>query len=277
MPLDRVDFLRAGSCSQWDFFAGGSPWRIARFPASFVHLHHPEHGGALIDTGYSSHFFSATRRFPARLYRWLTPVRLGRDEDARSVLASRGIEPDDIRRVFVSHFHGDHIAGLRLFPNARFVYRRAAHESLIRQDEWTQVRHAFVSGLLPDDFVERGEPIEESRFRPGSAPFHEFHTLDFWGDGSLVLVDLPGHAEGHTGYVLTTASERWFYIVDATWYVDVLLKGRTLPLPSRGVQSDYRQYADTQAKLRRLADASPSSAVPTLVACHCPQTLREVP
>src|SRR4051812_36379372 len=133
MPLGRVRFLNSGYCTVWDRLAGGPSWGLARFHAVFVYLHHPEHGGALIDTGYSEHFFQATERFPQRIYRWLTPVRLDRRLNAAGVLRSVGVSPDDVRHVFVSHFHGDHVPGLGLFPNAAFVYRRAAHESLMRQ------------------------------------------------------------------------------------------------------------------------------------------------
>lgn len=268
MPLDRVLFLNTGHCSQWEYLAGGSVGRLARFHAVFVALHHPHHGGALIDTGYSEEFFAATRRFPARLYRWATPVTLDPRRNASEVLRSHGIAPDDVRLVFVSHFHGDHVAGLRLFPRATFVYRRSAYESLLGLGAWTQVRHGFVTGLLPDDFADRGQALEENAFVPGPSPLHEFGTLDFWGDNSLRLVDLPGHGEGHTGYVLTTATEQWFYVVDAAWYVDLLLGKRGLPLVSQAIQHSYRSYVETQDRLRRLVAAGG----PQLLACHCPRT-----
>jgi glyoxylase-like metal-dependent hydrolase (beta-lactamase superfamily II) len=267
-----VSFLNSGYCSQWGYLAGGPFWGLARFHAVFVFLRHPTHGSALIDTGYSEHFFPASARFPGRLYRWLTPVHLDPRKNARAVLQAQGIDPDEVRLVFVSHFHGDHVAGLKLFPNATFVYRRESPEWLMKQGAWTQVRHAFLPGLLPDDFTARGQPIEESSFVPGQAPLQEFCTLDYWGDGSLLLVDLPGHALGHTGYVLTTAAEQLFYIVDATWFLDTLLAGRALPRLSRRIQQDYKSYVETQDRLRRLAAAGG----PPLVACHCPKTQARV-
>src|SRR5437763_6254241 len=123
MHLQRVRFLNSGYCGQWSYLAGRRTFGWTRFYAVFVYLEHPEHGPALIDTGYSPHFIRATRTFPVRLYRWVTPVRLDPLRDAWAILSAQGLAPEKIRQVFVSHFHGDHIAGLRHFPQTRFVYR----------------------------------------------------------------------------------------------------------------------------------------------------------
>jgi glyoxylase-like metal-dependent hydrolase (beta-lactamase superfamily II) len=272
MPFARVRFLNSGYCTQWGYLAGRRSRGWTRFQAVFVYLEHPGHGAALIDTGYSPLFFEATRPFPERLYRWTTPVQLDPRQHAGAVLESRGLRADRVGRIFVSHFHGDHIAGLRHFPQARFVYRRAAHELLLREGRWRQVRHAFLAGLLPEDFTARGHGLGEEVFVPGEGPLSEFRVLDFWGDGDLLLVDLPGHAAGHTGYVLRTEAERLFFVVDATWDVDALLAGRSLPWPSRGLQHAYQDYVLTLGRLRRLA----SRVGWPLLACHCPRTQAHV-
>jgi len=268
MPLTRVTFLNSGYCTQSSYLAGRGSFDWARFYAVFVYLEHPVHGAALIDTGYSPHFRRATEPFPERLYRWLTPMRLDPLKSPPAILDAHGIDPAKIQRLFVSHFHGDHVAGLRDFPGVPFVYRRESYASLMAQSRWSQVRHGFLAKLLPEDFTARGQALSDGDFRSGTDALAEFPVLDFWGDGSLLLVDLPGHAEGHTGYVLTTATERIFYVVDATWDVDVLLAGKALPRLSRGFQFDYAAYLATQEKLLRVASRGDSR----LVACHCPKT-----
>src|SRR5262249_6934860 len=126
----------------------------------------------------------------------------------------------DIKHLFVSHFHGDHIAGLRDFPEACFTYRGDAFEALSRESMWGQIHHGFLAQLLPRDFVERGSAIDLPKSAAQTSnSLSEFRTLDYWGDGSLLLVDLPGHALGHTGFVLRTDAATVFYIVDACWDV----------------------------------------------------------
>jgi glyoxylase-like metal-dependent hydrolase (beta-lactamase superfamily II) len=272
MPLTSVRFINGGYCTQWSYLAGRPSWSLTRFHAVFVYLEHPQHGAALIDTGYSPFFFEASRYLPGRVYRWVTPVHLEPRRDPPRILEGHGIKPDQVNQVFVSHFHGDHIAGLRDFPQARFVYRRASHALLMDEGAWRQVRHGFLAKLLPRDFVARGRAIEETEFGPGKDALAEFRVLDYWGDGSLLLVDLPGHADGHTGYILRTATETWFYVVDACWDMEVMLHGRQLPKLSRGLQFDYSAYEVTQDKLRRVAALKKYP----MLACHCPRTQEHV-
>ena len=83
------------------------------------------------------------------------------------------------------------------------------------------------------------------------------------GDFHLRALLLRG--ERHTGYIFATPGGPVFYIVDATWDVEVMWAGKSLPWISRRFQTSYAEYVQTQEKLRRLKD------VP-LVACHCPRT-----
>lgn len=290
MPLTNLQFLHAGWCRQSARLAGASVGGWMRFYAVFVYFEHPMHGGCLIDTGYSEEFFRATQPFPARLYRWITPVDLGDPPGPLARLSAAGIDPASVRQIFVSHFHADHVAGLKSFPKAKFIYRPEAYHRLQSQSVGAQVRHGFLRDLLPDDFVDRGLPLEESRFSSGtldtagtanhresrgqaSPDSNDFRIGDYWGDGSLLLVDLPGHADGHYGFVLQTAERRVFYIVDACWILEAMMEGRRLPWISRRFQHDETAYFATQDKLRRLGQTSGLE----LVACHCPQTLKHVP
>ncbi len=268
MPFDRVCFLNSGYCTALGYLANRPTWGLTRFYAVFAYLEHPRHGISLIDTGYSPLFQDATRAFPGRLYRWATPMRLDPRGDPCSILQAAGLQPDQATHLFVSHFHGDHIAGLRHFPRASFVYRRASLEYLLNLTRLKQVHNAFLAGLLPDDFTARGLPIEEAAFLPGSDALADLRVYDYWGDGDLLLVDLPGHAIGHTGYVIRTAKERIFYVVDATWDRDAMLQGRTLPWLTRRLQFCYKDYIQTQEKLRRFAAREDC----LLLACHCPRT-----
>lgn len=261
MPFDRVTFLNGGDCVQLGYFTGSTKRGLTRFNDVFIVLEHPRHGTSLIDTGYSPFFLEATRPFPQRLYRWLLPVRLG---------AERSIE--SVREIFISHFHGDHIAGLRHFLDARFVYRRSAHETLMRQSPLRQTCHGFLPALLPDDFTQRGPGLDDDAFVAGSGRFSDLRVVDHYGDGDLLLVDLPGHAPGHTGFAFRTRDAQFFYIADACWDRDAMLAGRRLPRLSRWLQHSMDAYEDTQARLRRFAAHDDWQ----MLACHCPHTQRYV-
>ena len=266
--LTTIRFLHSGWCSQFARLVGVPSWKWTRFYAVFVYFEHPIHGGCLIDTAYSNEFFRATRWFPQRLYRWLTPVCL--EGNPRDQLQAAGIDPAGVRQIFISHFHADHIAGLACFPDAQFIYRGQAYEHLLQQPVRTQVRHGFLCDLIPRDFGQRSHAISEDQFKAGSGDWQGFRICDYWNDGSLILVDLPGHADGHYGFVLQAQDRRLFYIVDACWHVQVMLDKSPLPWISRRFQHDESAYFATQDKLRRLADSGDMD----LIACHCPQTLK---
>lgn len=199
-------------------------WRPLRFPAMFGVVHHPREGVVLIDTGYAPRFEAATARFPARLYRLLTPMTLSRGETAVERLAARGVAADDVRTIVVTHFHADHIAGLRDFPRARIVFAASAWDAVATLRGLSAVRKAFLPALLPDDFAARAVALDDRvgaagvagvagaagsagslrALPPVLAPFDR--GFDLLGDGSMWGVPLPGHATGQLGVFFDAAA-----------------------------------------------------------------------
>jgi len=271
MAFDRVSFVNGGDCTQLGYFAGSARRGPVKFHSVFLLLEHAQHGASLIDTGYGPWFLEATRTFPSKLYRWTLPVHLDARGDASQILAQRGVT--SVREIFISHFHGDHVAGLRHFPMSTYVYRGDALATLSAQSPVRQTCHGFLPALLPDDFTTRGRALDESQFTSAVDELSDFRVHDFFGDGELLLIDLPGHAPGHTGFAFRTATERFLYVADACWDMDALLRGRSLPFVSRLLQHSASAYEDTQRKLRDFAARHPDWRV---LACHCPRTQTHV-
>ncbi|MFN6077221.1 MAG: MBL fold metallo-hydrolase, partial [Fluviicola sp.] len=124
----KVHFFSAGFCSADNSHTyKNAPKGKTVFPAFCALIQHPELGNIVFDTGYSEHFFNATKNFPNRIYRWVAPVTFTKGDSAKDQLESKmGISGEYIDYVIVSHFHGDHIGGLKDFPNARFICSKKA-------------------------------------------------------------------------------------------------------------------------------------------------------
>jgi glyoxylase-like metal-dependent hydrolase (beta-lactamase superfamily II) len=51
--------------------------------------------------------------------------------------------------------------------------------------------------------------------------------MDLYGDGTIVLVEMPGHTPGSIGmFVRTTAGKRLFFVGDVVWNAGALAEGR---------------------------------------------------
>lgn len=269
--------LRVGACRHLECMAacGG---RLARveFPALCGLVRHPRHGWILYDTGYSEHFACATAAWPERLYRLVLPVELPPAERLAVQLARAGISAADISRVVISHYHGDHVAGLRDLPNAKFVALRAGTSMLqmLHGRRWRATLQGQLPRLLPDDFFDRLEHADDCphvALPKWMSPF--MNGLDLLGDRSLIGIPLPGHSPGQLGLLMPDAEGRpVFLVADACWSMPACREGR---LPSRLamlVTAQRRPFLDTFRGLRELALREPAIA---MLPSHCSVSFEE--
>lgn len=269
-PLVKFDLLKVGHCGHPECVAmRGGGWGSIEFPSLVGLIEHPREGLILYDTGYARHFFEATRRPPECLYRMVTPVRLPPEEELLGQLEARGIAAPDIGTIVISHFHADHVAGLRDFPKARFFATRAEWAVNEKRGRLGRLRRAYLRDLLPEDFAARTSWAEEGATVP--SPWPGFRTgYDLVGDGSLVGIDLPGHTASQLGLAFRTdAFGDVFLVGDACWKIEGLEQNRP---PARLAYSLFAEGADYDATFAVLRDLATSDAGPLLIPSHCATT-----
>ncbi|KAG2070254.1 Metallo-hydrolase/oxidoreductase [Suillus decipiens] len=123
------------------------------------------------------------------------------DQTVAESLVKGGVSPDQVETVIISHLHWDHIGDHEPFTRATFVVGEGCRELL-------------TSGypMNPDSpFSSTSLPHERTRFLPPSdfsLPIGPFPlALDFFGDGSMYVIDAPGHIKGHINILARTTSD----------------------------------------------------------------------
>ncbi|KWX77958.1 metal-dependent hydrolase, beta-lactamase superfamily II [Paenibacillus riograndensis] len=267
-----VSILSAGYCLHPELLTlkGGTIKPVA-FPAGYALLRHPQHGPILFDTGYSSRFFEETAKLPASLYRHITPVVFKEGESAVERLREAGIAPEEIRYMVLSHFHADHIGGVRDFPKAQFIYLRKSYEAVHRLSPIKALRAGFLPGLLPEDFTARSLPVDEyssQRPLPPGFPFTE--AYDLLGDGSLLAVEMSGHAAGMIGLFVSGDGYDYLLCADTVWSSRAFRENRR-PHPAAGlIMSDRKEYRHNFDRLRVIHENFPGLRI---VPSHCREAL----
>lgn len=252
--MAELTTFTAGYCTHIAAMAlRGAGWHLCRFPARAYLLGVGERRW-LWDTGYSRHFQEQTRSGIFQLYGRITPVHLDAGEAVVEQLRAHGIAPADLSGLILSHFHGDHVAGLRDFAGTRSICSGEGWQRTRRLRGIPALRRAFVPGLIPEDFERDLEFIESFAAVPLPAELAPFT----WGyalpesRGEIILVPLPGHAAGQIGAFVHTA-EGWILLAsDAAWSP---LGYRELRGPSRLahlLMDDVAAYYRTLRHLQQL-------------------------
>ncbi|MEP2921414.1 MBL fold metallo-hydrolase [Sulfitobacter sp.] len=222
---------------------------------------HPKFGPTLIDTGYTRHSLDLPGRSMAlQCYARVLAPQLVTQEQTEPLLAQFGLTPPDVSRVIVTHFHADHVSGLAAFPNARFFASGSTWAKTKQNTAWQNLRHGVFKELVPTDFDDRLDTIEQAPCK--TAP-HLPDGHDIFGDGSVLAIPLPGHADGHFGLLFEQREVPLLYGTDTQWVRDALLsEGRPRLLP-RLISHSINHVAQSSDQVAAFAKAGGA-----VVLCH---------
>ena len=239
-------------------------------PALAFLLVHPVEGPILFDTGYDPAFIAATRPFPERAYAIMTPVDLSAGKSAAEKLREKGNSASEIRHVILSHFHGDHVAGLHAFPNAKIHCAKSGLDQACGMGRIAGTRNGILKALLPSDVYDRAQFFEAGRQVSLPPDFLPFETgVDLLGDSSILAIELPGHCPGHWGVAIREPSGQYnFLVADAAWSSDAIRKNVPPPRLTTAFLGETKPLRDTLARLNDLAIRNPDML---LSPSHCPE------
>lgn len=217
--MAKIHRFKAGYCTHPTCIAvRGESWQNCQFPAQVFLLE--SHGRFwLWDTGYANHFMDATASGIFKLYRQVTPVYFEPEESIYQQLKVQGIAPKDLSGLIISHFHADHIAGLKDFPSVSMIASTIGWNGVRLQKGFRALMKGFIPALMPVDFSQRLigiESFKQVQLDSSLSPLEYAYELPN-SHGEILLVPLPGHAVGHYGALILTDGGWQLLASDAAW------------------------------------------------------------
>lgn len=219
--------------------------------------------------------------------------------DVRQSLRHGGVQPDDVSDVIVSHVHWDHTGTPADYPQAQFWVGRGAlgvlagglgghlgHQhfeselfSGLRVKEFpSPLQAGGVLGGQQDDAAATAaaaassDGLDQKATRGWNKAQGTLLSLyDFFGDGSVYVVDAPGHLPGHVNLVARLAPRRWVYLAGDACHDRRLLTGeegiaewQDAEGRSCCIHTDKQQAEATLAMIRDLQAAAEQSGIVSL-------------
>ncbi|VDC06379.1 unnamed protein product [Peniophora sp. CBMAI 1063] len=182
------------------------------------------------------------------------PIRVSAHLDDK--LRNGGLDPAAVGQIILSHAHCDHHGDPSRFPHAEIVVHPNTTET-VNKGYPLDSKSQIAQDLLPP---ERTRALDESAWAP-LGPFSRAH--DFFGDGSVYVVDAPGHFPGHVNLLARTSSDgAWLYLAGDACHDWRLLRGEmrmAMGKDAHGhayclMHTDHSEAVKTIANIRSLVE-----------------------
>ena len=145
------------------------------------------------------------------------PIRVSAHLDDK--IRAGGLDPAEVSQIILSHAHCDHAGDPSRFPHSEVVVHPETAEA-VRKGYPADSKSQIPQDQLP---LERTRVLDEGA---GWAPLGPFRAHDFFGDGSVYVVDAPGHMPGHINLLVRTSSDgAWLYLAGDACHDWRLLRG----------------------------------------------------
>jgi glyoxylase-like metal-dependent hydrolase (beta-lactamase superfamily II) len=224
----RIHAIQTGRVKVKQFQAAGAKGQLSRLwqlfftrkwsdwlPVYCWLVEHPT-GPFLVDAGEIARVHEPGYLPDSVVFRAAVQYEVNREDEVDRQLEKLGYAPGQIKGIFLTHLHTDHVDGIYHFPDAKIFVSRAACDMAFGPN-------AQGGGYLRQNFPDWFQP---QAFEFGDGPEGAFPaSKKLLADGSLLAVPLPGHADGHTGYIVKADGRRYVFSGDATFDRQTLRDG----------------------------------------------------
>jgi N-acyl homoserine lactone hydrolase len=220
-------------------------------PVQAFLLEHPGAGPLLVDTGTHASVAVDPKQNLGRFGAFIARgIRMEPEQAVAAQLRTRGIEPEDVGVVLMTHLHLDHASAMSDFPAATFLIAREEWEAATDRQPW---RHGYVPRQFDHAFDYRLVDFDA----PEGDSFSSFgRAFDVFGDGSVRLVYTPGHTLGHMSVVVRTPKREVLVAGDAI-YTERALRDGALPY----LMEDSHRYRRSLREIQLYAEQTPDALI----------------
>jgi glyoxylase-like metal-dependent hydrolase (beta-lactamase superfamily II) len=126
-------------------------------------------------------------------------------------LAAAGIDPKSVDAIYISHFHPDHINGIKakdgslFFPNASISVPEGEWAFWMDDGNMTRAPEAAQGSFKNARRIFGDIAGKVQRFTPGKEV-----------EAGIVSIAAPGHTPGHTAFSIASGNRSMLYVADAT-------------------------------------------------------------
>ncbi|MEM8608070.1 MAG: MBL fold metallo-hydrolase [Myxococcota bacterium] len=229
---------------------GGSMLNGFRSGVSAFLVEHPK-GKFLIDAGVGRDVESHLGTAPA-LMRAVTNLDVLRP--TVDALKAGGLEPRRLSGIWLTHGHWDHVSGLSDFQDKVPVWLTEEELQYLWQDDAGQLFRE-----LEAQFNLR---LRKHQFTDGAyGPFP--WSKDYFGDGTVMILPLPGHTPGSVSIMVNLPSgKRYLFIGDTAWAKEGVDWPAERPFISREMVDDDPQLVrDQLVFLHKLQQTNPEVVI----------------
>ncbi len=211
-------------------------------------IDHPKHGLMMVDAaisweqandhdGFYNHNYMVSRLLTVK-----NEYRLATEQELQVQVEKLGYKVDDIKLVFLTHTHDDHAGGLRNLPNSKVV---------ISREDWEN-----GTSIYPYSYDLVKDNMDLITYDSGE--YKSFsQSLDYFGDGSVILLPTPGHSPGHTSVLVKAEGYDMLFMGDTPYTLNHMSFTEVRQLTLGG--TDEEKQLESTFEIQQIANAEPNT------------------